>query len=872
MGADLKVAVVGGGPAGSFFALYLLAFARNRGESPEVDIYEPRDFSGPGPLGCNRCAGILSARLLRNIRELGIAIPEAAVQSRINAYTVISPFGTIEVANPEPGEEIYSVYRGGGPMRAPLGANASFDHFLLEVAQQRGARRRRLRVEAIRLDPHPALLTSVGWQEYDLIVLATGVNNPPLRIEGSRYYPPPTLRMAQDELLARPEDVATHFGARVKVFLLPHSPLVFGTLVPKGSLINVSLLGRRGPPPVADFLAHPLVQRELPFPYRRVCGCRPVISVGRSSHPYADGFVAIGDASVTHLYKDGIGSALVTARQAAYVTIYHGVSAGSFRRHYSPLLASLHRDNAYGRLIFRMHESFKQRREVFLAHSQLALREQQRAARHRPSSQVLWDIFTGSHSYGHILRTALGPGFLPRLLIEVVSQRWRQRRLASPVRILVAGSGFGGVYTTLRLEKVLRREPAAEITLVSRENFLLFAPLLHEVATGGIETRHIALPIRALRGRRRFRFVNAEVLSVDLEGKRLLTDRGAMAYDYLVLALGGVPDVSAAGRALTLKTIYDSIYLRNHIIRLFEMADGQSHGQEGLLTFVVVGGGPVGVQLVAEMRDFIVRHLVKRYLSVDRSLIRILLVCPDSRLLADMDSKLGDYSLALLRKKGIEVRLGSRVTRVGDREMEIDGREVIAAHTVVSVGGIVANSVVASLPVAKDDVGRVMVNRYLEVPGFPGVYAIGDNAHFAHPVTGQPLPPQAHIAVRQPGTVAHNIMADLRAGSKKPFVTPWMADMVALGSHSAALKILGFRLYGFLARVLWLGAYLSLLPHNYNRIRVAVDWFLSLFFGRDTTLLRLSSLFPQMRWGTSGGEDSPNPPPHEPRHPGSGPA
>lgn len=851
MGADLKVATVGGGPAGSFFALYLLAFARKRGLSVHVDVYEPRDFANPGPFGCNRCAGILSGRLLRNIRELDLAIPEAVVQSRIDTYTVFSPFGTIEATNPEPGGQIYSIYRGGGPLRAPLEPGRSFDRFLLDEAQRRGAHWLRSRVTGISLKPRPALLTGDERREYDLIALCAGVNFPPLPIEGVDYRPGPALRMSQDELLAQEEDITRSFGSGVKVFVLPSSPLIFGTLVPKGSRINVSLLGLRGPPSVGDFLAHPLVARELPFPYRRVCGCRPLISVGRASHPFADGFVAVGDASVTRLYKDGIGSALLTARQAAYAAVYHGVSAESFGRHYSPFLAALDRDNDYGRALFWVHQHLKRRPAFSLAHGELARNERVRALPHRPFNQVTWDLFTGSHSYGQILRTALSPSFVVRFLAQVISQRWRKTALAPPVNIVVAGSGFGGVYTTLRLARALRRLPGVEITLVNRENFFLFAPLLHEVATGSIETRHIALPIRALRGRRRFRFVCAEIHSVDLEGKCLLTDQGEIAYDYLALALGGVPEgieAPEAASAFTLKTLYDGIYLRNHIIQLFETADSRPEADQGILTFVVVGGGAVGVQAVAEMRDFVFRHLLSKYPNVDRSLVRVLLVSHEP-LLPDMDPKIAAYSLALLRKKGVEVRLGSRVTRVWEDGMELDGREVVPTRTVVWSSGSHASPVVAALPVPRDEQGRVMVDRYLGVPGFPGVYVLGDSAHVANPATGRPLPPRAHVAVRQPPTVVHNIVAELTGGRKRPFAIPWMADTVSLGSHSAALKLFGVRLYGFPARVLWLAGYLALLPHNYNRIRVTADWLLSLFFGRDTTLLQLPFLGHHRRQG-----------------------
>ncbi|MFQ5827521.1 MAG: FAD-dependent oxidoreductase, partial [Dehalococcoidia bacterium] len=339
-----------------------------------------------------------------------------------------------------------------------------------------------------------------------------------------------------------PEDIQAAFGDRVKVLLLPHSDLIFGTLVPKGSFINVSLLSRTGSPSLNEFLSHPLVKRALPFPYERACGCRPLISVGKAQNPIGDGFVAVGDAVVTRLYKDGIGAALLTAQKAAHTAVHFGTTAQAFRRHYLPLLRDLDQDNTYGRLLFSLHRRLRDSPAFSRAQARLLAQERGHPGL-RPYHKALWGMFTGSYSYGEILRTALRPAFLTRLVLEAARQRLKGVALP-PCRILVLGGGFGGVYTTLHLEKALRKQKAVEITLVSRENFFLFTPLLHEVATGGVETRHIAYPIRTLRGRRRFSFVQGEVKAIDLEKKVVNTDRGSLPYDFLVLALGSTTDTS----------------------------------------------------------------------------------------------------------------------------------------------------------------------------------------------------------------------------------------------------------------------------------------------------------------------------------------
>lgn len=838
-----RVAVVGGGPAGSFFALHVMEFARRERLPLEVDIYEPRDFSLPGPLGCNRCAGILSTRALRGMKELGLELPETVVLGRIQRYLLVSPFGTIEITNPQATEATISVYRGGGPRYAPVPPETSFDRFLLGEAERRGARLLRLRVRGLRLTPRPAVFSAEGWREYRLIALCTGVNGLPMKVEGIDYRPPATLRMSQDELLARREDVEEFFGATVKVFLFPRSPLVFGTLVPKGELINVSLLGHRQLPSVAEFLSHPLVQATLPFPYRKACGCRPLISVGQAASPFGDGFVTVGDAGVTRLYKDGIGAALTTARQAAHTAVYHGVSRAAFRRHYQPTVSALNRDNAYGRLLFRLHGRIKDSPSVFRAHAHLAQKERAAAKPRRPFNNVVWGMFTGSDTYGQLLRTALAPGFQFKLSWHTLRERLRRRHITGPARIVVLGGGFGGIYSTLRLAKVLGRNPGVEVTLINRDNFFLFAPLLHEVAAGTIETRHIALPIRALRGRKKFRLLTTEVFSVDLAEKLVHTDAGIIPYDYVVLALGGVPEPLPPSfqspDVFALRTLYDGIYLRNHIIQLFEKAEAGADKRQALLTFVVVGGGAIGVQIVAEMRDFILGALARHYREIDRSRIRIILVSSEDKLLPDMDDHIARYALSHLRKKGIEVKLSAKVTGVWEGGIELENGEHVATRTVVWSPGMEASPVVAGLPVEKDELGRVIVNPYLEIPGARGAYALGDNAHVTNSKNGRPLPARAHVAVRQPGTVVKNIIADLKGQPKRTFAAPWMADMVSLGPRCAAIKLFGVRLYGFPARALWLAGYLALLPHGYNRIRVGLDWFLSLLFGRDNTLLRL---------------------------------
>ncbi|MCL4535026.1 MAG: FAD-dependent oxidoreductase [Bacteroidetes bacterium] len=849
-----QVAIVGGGPAGSFFALHLLNHARRRNLDLRITLYEEKSFLESGKAGCNMCAGILSSSLVRNLSCLGLELPDSVVLSRISAYCLHTPFGTIETPQPDPRATILSVYRGSGPRGALFERGVSFDGFLLQKAVEQGVELAQGTVSSIAFaapGERPRVVFRGAEREFDLVVLACGVNSRLLQHMPPPYKPPPTQRMAQDELQLGAEGVASALENKVHVFLLPNTGLVFGTLIPKGEYINVSLLSR-GPAPmtVQEFLAHPIVRDVLPAGHKRSCGCVPLVPLGPASHPFGERFVAVGDAAVSRLYKDGIGTAFQTARQAALTAVEHGVAEDSFRRHYQPTFQELSDDNRYGRMLFAMHHYTSKSRHFFDIRARMLSAEQNKPYAQRCLDQITWGMFTGAYSYRSILQRTLWPSMWSEMLQAVfMPPKVRAGGPASDLdaphekRVLVLGGGFAGVYTTLHLERALGRRPDISISLVSDENFFLFTPLLHEVATGGIETRHIALPIRRLRGKRLFSFVQAEVLSVDLASRTVHTSRGDMQYDVLVLALGSVTDRRALpgpdSRVFTLKTLRDGIVLRNHVIRMFEAASAMEGDPAPLVTFVVVGGGTIGVQLVAELRDFIYGSLLKEYTKISPESVRVILTQSDERILPEIDPELSSIARRVLEKQGVEVLTGTQVTRVRPNCVELNCGRVISTHTVVWAPGIVASPVVAALPVEKDAIHRVIVNEYLEVPSYPGVYALGDNAHFDDERMGQPLPPTAHIAVRQPKVVAANIVAELEGRPKQPYRYRHMGQIIALGPRSAVAEIYGFRTHGFLTRLVRMVAYSAVMMGRYNRIRVFTDWLLGLFFGRDSTLLRV---------------------------------
>jgi len=852
-----KIAIIGGGPAGSFFALYLLHYTKENGIQPDITIYQERNFDELGPKGCKGCAGILSMSLLGNLDELGLAIPAEIIQRKIDHYTVHSPYASITISNPEKELQIVSVYRGGGPRLSNYENPISFDGWLLRQAQKQGAKVENQAVTHIYQGQEARVEVGGEVLRYDLVVLASGVNTKPVPIQGLEYNPAKTQMMAQDELYAGTAEVESRLGGAAHAFLIPHSGLIFGTLVPKGPFINVSVLSSgKHPVSVADFLSYDIVKSILPDSYERACGCRPRAVVSSARCYYGNRFVAIGDAAVSRLYKDGIGSSLLTAREAARTVVYHGLSRQDFGHHYETLSRGIDRDNRYGRLLFSMNDKTKNSRTFLWAQQRLIANEQNNIRGPQPFTKAAWGMFTGSYSYRSIFRMTLNLASLGKLSLALFQEGLMgllHRRVASPRRlhiggkkILILGSGFGGIYVLRNLVPALNRNENVETTMISNENFFLFSPLLHEVAMGRIETRHIAYPVRRLHWRDRFNFIQATVEKIDLAGHKVITTSGNLEFDYLVLALGSVADTSeldlTSENIFTLKTLQDSREIRNHIIGLFERAsvDKDPEHQKQLLTFVICGGGYTGVQLVTELRDFIFRNLLKFYKILDNSNVRIILVESESKIVSELHTKLGAYVMKQLQRMGIEVKLRSRVTQIRGNSVEINNVESVPTSTIIWVAGVIANPRIAELDIEKDSIGRVLVNEYMEISGMPGVYAVGDCAHFKDPRTGRPIPPRAHTTVRQASVAAHNILTEIRGREKKPYRYANTVDAVSLGSSDAVLRFRGLRLYGFLARFIWLVGYTFLVTGTPNRVRIIIDWLLSLIFGRDVTFIRIT--------------------------------
>jgi NADH dehydrogenase len=422
--------------------------------------------------------------------------------------------------------------------------------------------------------------------------------------------------------------------------------------------------------------------------------------------------------------------------------------------------------------------------------------------------------------------------------------------------ILILGGGYAGVYTALELEKELRRSDDFTVTLVSKENFFVFEPMLPEVASGGLDPRHIVNPIRHLL--RRTRFCTADVQSIDLEKRRVTVAHGLprhnhhFEFDYLVLGLGSVTDTSlvrgVAQHSLTLKTLADAILIRNHVLGLLDDADLEDDPKArcALLTFVVAGGGLTGVEAVGELAGLLY-DAVNFHPRLSRSELRILLIEAGPRLLPEMPERLGHYAKKKLERDGVEIHLNRSLVEVGEDHIMLDDDTRVPARTLIWTAGITTNPVVSTLPCKKDHKGRLIVNQFLEVPGYKGVWALGDNASLINPKTDKPYPPMAQFAMRQAKTTAKNIVAALRGRAQTPFTYTGLGQLATVGRRSAVAQILGIQLSGFIAWWLWRTIYLMKLPGLNRKLRVMIDWTLDLIFPRDIVQYRTSRAQPVTR-------------------------
>jgi NADH:ubiquinone reductase (H+-translocating) len=425
------------------------------------------------------------------------------------------------------------------------------------------------------------------------------------------------------------------------------------------------------------------------------------------------------------------------------------------------------------------------------------------------------------------------------------------------MRILVIGGGFGGVTTTRYLERVFRSRTDVEVTLVSRENFFVLTPLLFEACSGRLELRHCAQPIRG--ALRKARFIEATVQSVDVERQvvRATASDGTtqdLRYDHLVVALGASTNlqlIPGSSHALTFKTMADALVLRNHLIDQFERADATAHAmkRQGCLTVVVIGGGLVGVELLGELTAF-ADDVLRYYPRLGRDEVRFRLFEAGPRILPEIDAKLAAESNRLLQRRGADVRVSTPVRSIEAGRVHLDD-ETIDAGTIVLVAGIVPSAIASNVPVLHDQRGRVAVDETMRSRSHPGVWALGDCASIPGP-DGRPYPALAQHTVREARHLARNIKAAIDGGQPSPFVFRSLGTMASLGHARGVARVWGVGLTGFAAWWVRRTYYLFQMPRWERRMRIVLDWTVSLFFRPDITKVELLVEGEQVRQGGEG--------------------
>ncbi len=418
-----------------------------------------------------------------------------------------------------------------------------------------------------------------------------------------------------------------------------------------------------------------------------------------------------------------------------------------------------------------------------------------------------------------------------------------------PTRVVVVGGGFAGVFTAQALERALGDRQDVEVLLVSRENYFVFQPMLPEVISGTIGILDTVSPLRRLLPRTSVHV--REVESIDLDRRTVRLAPGLhphahdIAFDHLVLAPGTVTDFRGLPglpeHALPFKNLADALELRSRVIHALEEADIESENstlRRQLLTFVVAGGGFSGVEVVAELNDF-VRDVARSYPGIKADELRVVLVHAQGRILPEVSEKLGLYAQRLLARRGVELRLNARLQSAsGDRAVLSDGT-VIETRTLVSTIPSSPHPLVDALPVAKTR-GRIKVDRCLRVEGQKDVWAMGDCA-LVPTASGEPCPPTAQHAVRQARTAAANILAmiDGREEDLRTFDFRGLGKMGSLGRRNAVAEVFGLKISGFVAWFLWRTIYLWKLPGWGRRAKVAASWTFDLFLPPEFVQLRL---------------------------------
>ncbi|MEO0456604.1 MAG: NAD(P)/FAD-dependent oxidoreductase [Cyanobacteria bacterium P01_A01_bin.114] len=390
-------------------------------------------------------------------------------------------------------------------------------------------------------------------------------------------------------------------------------------------------------------------------------------------------------------------------------------------------------------------------------------------------------------------------------------------------RAVIVGAGFGGMQAAQSLSKL-----GLEILLIDRNNYNTFVPLLYQVAAAQLEPEKIAYPVRTvLRRSANIRFLMAEVQHVNLSSQVIETNGSVIPYDYLVLATGsqtqflGIP--GAAQYSFSMRNLDEAVAIRNHVLQCFEQANRESDPgrRQQLLTFAVVGGGPTGVELAGTLVE-LKQSLVRDYPGLDFQQIRIVMLQATDQLLANLPAALGRYTAKKLRKLGVEVQLGARVSRVTPAAVHLHSGAILPTATVIWAAGLEANRPSTSAELKTAAKGKLVVQPTLQLETHPNVYVIGDLAHVIH--RGKPLTGVAPEALQQGVAVARNVGRQLKGKTPQPFSYLNKGRLAIIGCYAGVGQIGPISLTGFLPWLMWLMVHLVYLPGFRSRLLVLLSW------------------------------------------------
>lgn len=396
--------------------------------------------------------------------------------------------------------------------------------------------------------------------------------------------------------------------------------------------------------------------------------------------------------------------------------------------------------------------------------------------------------------------------------------------------VVIVGAGFGG----LQAAQKLMGKPV-RVTLIDKRNYHLFQPLLYQVATAGISPHEIAYPVRAIFQRQKnFSFLMSRVSGVDFEMKTVFTEQGEVNYDTLILAAGAsvnfFGNASLEQNALPLKDVSDAVQIRNHVLRNFELAaqEPDLRKRQAHLTFVVVGGGPTGVESAGALSELIRLVLQRDYRQINVDNVRVILMEAAPRILAGFPEPLQAAARKSLESKKVEVRVETKVSGYDGEKLTLENGEIIPTRTVLWSAGVQAASLMGKLGLEQGHSGRVKVLPTLQLPEQPQVFVIGDAAYLEE--NGKALPMVAPVATQQGKHVARNILASLEKQPLKPFKYSNLGMMATIGRNAAVAYTFGTQLRGFPAWVAWLVVHLIGLIGFRNRLIVLINWTWDYFF------------------------------------------